>query len=162
MYFSKDEYKDLMKKFLCDHHGQIIKLKDQNGKIFSYIIRCESNQNDKQLLTFMVSFDIFYVNLISHHEPNAKEFKYYAIKRALQKWASVKDDQYVKYKSCVTDDFYEKLTNEIQYIRDLYVQIGLERPFDLKDTVDYIFKVLKSIKNYYKNENIDDFNLILL
>jgi len=170
MHFSNDEYKKTMKCFLDDHHGQIIKLKDESGRIFSYIVRCETNprfsttieNNQNMLLSFGISFDMFYINLRTGYEPNAKELKYYAIKRMLEKWKNVKEDSYVKYKDCLTDEFNKHLVEDVKCVKEMYDKFGIKREFDVQETANYIHKILKLIKNYYKNENIDEFNLILL
>lgn len=162
MYFSQDEYKKIMWKFLNDHHGQIIKLKDENDRIFSYIIRCEANKKNKNVLLFTLSFDLFYANPRTKFRPNAKAFKYYAIKRTLEKWKNIKKDEYIKYTDSLTDEFYDKILSDVKLVRSMYNEFGFDSSFDEKNTTDYIFKVLKSIKNYYKNENMEDFSLILL
>lgn len=170
MYFSNDEYKKTIKCFLDDHHGQIIKLKDKDGRVFSYIIRCETNPRytttikaDQNIsLVFGISFDVFYINLRTGYEPNAKELKYYAIKRILEKWKNVDEGLYIKYKDCLDDEFYKRLLDDINCVKEMYDKFGIKRPFETEETALYIHKMIKLIKNYYKNENIDEFNLILL
>ena len=83
MYVSKEQYEAVMNQFLNDRHGSIVKLVDLKGKIFGYLMRCETDDKTK------VSFSI---NLVDGY-PNVRNIryaKYCMILRTLTKWKKSK------------------------------------------------------------------------
>ena len=163
MYFSKNEYKETMRTFLEDHHGQIIKLRDQNNEIFSYIIRCEAIPGKKDLISFGIVFNVFYINpSLGRHKINSKELKFYGVRRVMEKWKNIKEIDYMSYAVCSSEETFQGIKTDLEFVKGVYDGSPLNHTFDIEDTAKYIFKCLKNIKNYYKNENIDNFKLILI
>lgn len=161
MYFSKEEYNNVVSSFLNDYHGQIIKMRDDDGKIFSYFIRCQANAKEKSTIVISLAFDIAY-SKCGTKSINSKELKFYAMKHAMEKWKKVKMDSYITYQSILSDSFYEKLKLDIDVVRDFYNKCNLKREFNSEETAKYIHKCIKNIKKYYKNEEIDKFKLIFV
>lgn len=151
MYVSKEQYEAVMNQFLNDHHGSIVKLVDLKGKIFGYLMRCETDDKTK------VSFSI---NLVDGY-PNVRNIryaKYCMILRTLTKWKKSKVIFSFKNDFKNAKELFEKnLETEINALVKFLKQLN----YDINSTelYKYILKNITNIEKYYKT---DDFSLILI
>ena len=151
MYVSKEQYQAVMNRFLNDRHGSIVKLVELHGKIFGYLMRCETEEKGN------ISFSI---NLVDGYPTikNIKYVKYCMMLRTLTKWKKSKNIYSFKNDFKNAKELFEKnLENEINSLVVFLKQLN----YDVNSTelYKYILKNITNIENYYKNDN---FNLILI
>ena len=151
MYVSKEQYQTVMNQFLNDRHGSIVKLVDLNGKIFGYLMRCETDEKGK------ISFSI---NLVDGYPTvkNIKYIKYCMMLRTLTKWKKSKTIFSFKKDFKDAKELFEKnLEIEINSLTEFLKQLNYN--VNTAELYKYILKNITNIENYYKNDN---FNLILI
>lgn len=178
MFITKEEYKDVCNQFYNLHHGAMVKLTtpNRNNEIYGFILRCEANANDKKLLVFSFISPVYYSKLISSFSKKTgkneskpifksiKQVKYCGIKRVLEKWKNIKEENYLNYKDISDNDFINNVKADLYALKDLYKVIHCElNNFDdneINETSKYILKEFRMIEKYYKE--IDDIKVIFL
>ena len=149
MYVSNEEYKNAVNTFLIDKNGSIVKLVDEDGKIFGYLLRCETDDNKNIVFSLNLSYGYPSIN-------NMKYKKYCMIMRTLKKWKNVKErTKFSEVKH--TEKFENSLKNDLSALSNLLNEWNFK--VNGEELYKYILKNLYNIEKYYKT---DDFNLIIL
>jgi len=149
MYVSDEEYKNAVNTFLIDRKGSIVKLVDEDGKIFGYLLRCEANDNKNIVFSLNLCYGYPSIN-------NMKYKKYCMIMRTLKKWKNIKD--IIKFSAIKhTEKFEKSLKDDMNALTNLLIEWNFK--VNGEELYKYVLKNLYNIEKYYKT---DDFNLILL
>lgn len=167
MYFKDEEYKNLMNDFLNLHHGQLVKLADNDGKIIAYLVRCECEKNNYKTLSFGIIFNIFYTKNTNRF-PTNKELKFYAIKRAMTKGYKFKEkaietNQLLNLKYILNNkkEMKNTILSDLSFIKTTYQNYyGIE--FDEVITTNFVVKSLETIEKYYKNIDSSEINIVFI
>lgn len=148
MYVSKEQYQTVINLFLNDRHGSIVKLVDADGKIFGFLMRCETD----------IKTDVtFSINLVDGYPQlkNIRFIKYCMMLRTLNKWK--KSKSIFSFKNVKNKKFEDSLKNEINCLSGFLTE--LKYKINTDELYKYILKNITNIEKYYKNDN---FNLILI
>lgn len=152
-YVSKEEKKRNNEE-LTVKHGKVDKLVDDNGEVFGYVIRAESN--DKTKVVFNISFNF-----------------YYQFKNQKMKWFSQSDLKHFAIKDTLTsnveksgqqveaEDLEKFLSNEMTDYFDYmqtYAQPDVRKLIPIiknkHNLKEYLIKCVKNTFNYYKNKEL--------
>jgi hypothetical protein len=140
MFYTNEEYKELLNIFLNKRKGNIIKLKQKNDQIIGNLIRAEiKNDDDQAIVIINIALNDRYFNHINDKlKYSIKNLKYFSIKHILN----------FDIDKC-TDDSLINIENEegiVNYISE----------FNFSDyEIDkYVLKNIVNVKNYYKNKRI--------
>lgn len=140
MFYTNEEYKELLNIFLNERKGNIIKLKQKNNQIIGNLIRAEiKNDDDQAIVIINIALNDRYFNHINDKlKYSIKNLKYFSIKHILN----------FDIDKC-TDDSLINIENEegiVNYISE----------FNFSDyEIDkYVLKNIVNVKNYYKNKRI--------
>jgi hypothetical protein len=140
MFYTNEEYKELLNIFLNERKGNIIKLKQKNDQIIGNLIRAEiKNDDDQAIVIINIALNDRYFNHINDKlKYSIKNLKYFSIKHILN----------FDIDKC-TDDSLINIENEegiVNYISE----------FNFSDyEIDkYVLKNIVNVKNYYKNKRI--------
>ena len=176
MFIKKEDYQKVNDEFYKFHHGTMVKLTAPNRKneIYGFILRCEANANDKKLLVFSFISPVYYSKLVpaifdgkQTVKPlfkTIKEVKFYGMKRILEKWKNVKEDNYLRYNEITDEEFLKSAKADLTALKGLYEVIrtnikGLTED-KINETSKYILKEFRMIERYYKD--INDVKVIFL
>lgn len=140
MFYTNEEYKELLNIFLNKRKGNIIKLKQKNDQIIGNLIRAEiKNDDDQAIVIINIALNDRYFNHINDKlKYSIKNLKYFSIKHILN----------FDMDKC-TDDSLINIENEEQIIN--YIS---EFNFSDYEIDKYVLKNIVNVKNYYKNKRI--------
>ena len=176
MFIKKEEYQKVSDEFFNLHHGTMVKLTAPNRRndIYGFILRCEARKNDKKLLVFSFISPIYYSKMVPSLSENGniikpvfktmKEVKFYGMKRVLEKWKNIKENEYLNYKDISDEDILKNMNADLMALKDLYHIVKKEIPNfneeNMNKTCEYILKEFRMIGRYYKETN--DIKIIFL
>ena len=134
MFIKKEEYQKVSDEFFNLHHGAMVKLTAPNRKneIYGFILRCEANANDKKLLVFSFISPIYYSKMAPSFSKDKnsydvkpifksiKEVKLYGMKRILEKWKNIKEENYLNYNDIKDNDVIDNIISDLNALKDLY------------------------------------------
>ena len=85
MFYTNEEYKELLNIFLNERKGNIIKLKQKNNQIIGNLIRAEiKNDDDQAIVIINIALNDRYFNHINDKlKYSIKNLKYFSIKHIL-------------------------------------------------------------------------------
>jgi hypothetical protein len=85
MFYTNEEYKELLNIFLNERKGNIIKLKQKNDQIIGNLIRAEiKNDDDQAIVIINIALNDRYFNHINDKlKYSIKNLKYFSIKHIL-------------------------------------------------------------------------------
>lgn len=140
MFYTNEEYKELLNIFLNKRKGNIIKLKQKNDQIIGNLIRAEiKNDNDQAIVIINIALNDRYFNHINDKlKYSIKNLKYFSIKHILN----------FDIDKC-TDDSLINIENEEEIVN--YIS---EFNFSDYEIDKYVLKNIVNVKNYYKNKRI--------
>jgi hypothetical protein len=140
MFYTNEEYKELLNIFLNERKGNIIKLKQKNDQIIGNLIRAEiKNDDDQAIVIINIALNDRYFNHINDKlKYSIKNLKYFSIKHILN----------FDIDKC-TDDSLINIENEEQIVN--YIS---EFNFSDYEIDKYVLKNIVNVKNYYKNKRI--------
>jgi hypothetical protein len=140
MFYTNEEYKELLNIFLNERKGNIIKLKCDNNQVIGNLIRAEiKNDLEEAIVIINIALNERYFN------NKNDELKY-----------SIKNLKYFSIKHILNFDMNKCLDNMIVNIEDEERIINYINNFNFSDfeTNKYVLKNIVNIKNYYKNKKI--------
>jgi hypothetical protein len=143
MFYTNEEYKELLNIFLNERKGNIIKLKHvDNGcnKVIGNLIRAEIKNNiDEAIVIVNIALNERYFNHMNDRlKYSIKNLKYFSIKHILN----------FDMNKCL-DTMLVNIENEnriIDYINEFN--------FSNSETIKYVLKNIVNVKKYYKNKKI--------
>lgn len=140
MFYTNEEYKELLNIFLNKRKGNIIKLKQKNDQIIGNLIRAEiKNDDDQAIVIINIALNDRYFNHINDKlKYSIKNLKYFSIKHILN----------FDIDKC-TDDSLINIENEEEIVN--YIS---EFNFSDYEIDKYVLKNIVNVKNYYKNKRI--------
>lgn len=140
MFYTNEEYKELLNIFLNNRKGNIIKLKQKNDQIIGNLIRAEiKNDDDQAIVIINIALNDRYFNHINDRlKYSIKNLKYFSIKHILN----------FDIDKC-TDDSLINIENEEEIVN--YIN---EFNFSDYEIDKYVLKNIVNVKNYYKNKRI--------
>lgn len=140
MFYTNEEYKELLNIFLNKRKGNIIKLKQKNDQIIGNLIRAEIKNDDEQAIVIInIALNDRYFNHINDKlKYSIKNLKYFSIKHILN----------FDIDKC-TDDLLINIENEEEIVN--YIS---EFNFSDYEIDKYVLKNIVNVKNYYKNKRI--------
>lgn len=140
MFYTNEEYKELLNIFLNKRKGNIIKLKQKDDQIIGNLIRAEiKNDNDQAIVIINIALNDRYFNHINDKlKYSIKNLKYFSIKHILN----------FDVDKC-SDDALINIENEEEIVN--YIN---EFNFSDYEINKYVLKNIVNVKNYYKNKRI--------
>jgi hypothetical protein len=140
MFYTNEEYKELLNIFLNKRKGNIIKLKQKNDQIIGNLIRAEiKNDDDQAIVIINIALNDRYFNHINDKlKYSIKNLKYFSIKHILN----------FDIDKC-SDDSLINIENEEEIVN--YIN---EFNFSDYEIDKYVLKNIVNVKKYYKNKRI--------
>lgn len=140
MFYTNEEYKELLNIFLNKRKGNIIKLKQKDDQIIGNLIRAEiKNDNDQAIVIINIALNDRYFNRVNDKlKYSIKNLKYFSIKHILN----------FDVDKC-SDDALINIENEEEIVN--YIN---EFNFSDYEINKYVLKNIVNVKNYYKNKRI--------